>query len=131
MDVVVCVRKGDAESFWNDYDLGEGFIEWHTLSARPKRLSPGESIWFQLNGEVVAKAKVHEVTDRDMHCEVHDKDWKGVHVVWRSPDFQKLERPWGEGLKSFRGFRYLDTCFSEEERVSLGTVKGTEVQQGV
>lgn len=104
-DIIVTVPRKEVANFWAEGPADA--VEWWTLPQAPKRLTWGDYIYFIVNGEVAARARV-AVTAQDVRiCEATGRRWGGCHVQWRARDFEELPRP-RQSHPGFRGFRYYD-----------------------
>lgn len=104
-DIVVKVPKSEEAHFWEEHDPDSD--EWWTLASKPKHCQEGDFIWFELQGQIVAKAQIEWIDTKSRHCDATDREWKGVHVGWSSSKFIKLDSP-KEGVGVWRGFRYYE-----------------------
>jgi len=111
MDIIVTVPKKelknvDAEEKWS-HDLTEkqrksAFCFW-SMNRRPKRLEPGDRVYFIQNGFIVNSNEFLRYEEEGEYCEVTDRYWKGPILVMDITSIP-LKKP--VPMKGFQGFRY-------------------------
>lgn len=105
-DILVRVPKREIEHFWEP--IGPDRVAWWTLSRAPKDCGVGDTIWFQIEDEVVASAKVTFVDTEERECDSTGRAWNGVHLGWEGGTLKKLDKA-RKGEKLTRGFMYYNT----------------------
>jgi len=113
MDIIVTVPKREiinveAEEKWahelSDKDREFAFCFW-SLKRQPKKLEPGDRVYFVHNGQIVNYNEFTRYQEDDEYCEVTDRWWNGPMLVMKIPSIP-LKHP--VPMKGFQGFRYTE-----------------------
>jgi hypothetical protein len=105
MDILVTVPLSQVAHFWREDHPPGSEEEFWSLGRVPRDLRPGDFIWFQIRGRIVARARVCRIErhGEDL-CALEGRAWSGCLAYWRIPDFERVLE--GPGSALTRGFQY-------------------------
>lgn len=111
MDIAICVPKSELanvakEEKWAEEQDEKGNLAYcfWKIRNKPKKLNPGDRVYFIHEGMVV-NYNVFQYVDYDITCEVTGRYWEGLCLVMDTPSVP-LKNP--VPMKGFQGFKYID-----------------------
>jgi hypothetical protein len=107
-DIIVRIPKDQLHHFF--CDKMESRIAFWRVAHKPKRLEPGDFIWFTRPEGVIAGGEVREVTQREIESDDPQGAWK---AVWWGDLTRLLKKPVANIQYAQQGYRYLS---AEEQR---------------
>ena len=112
MDIVVTVPKSEYANIQEEETWAEkqgpsnesGACCFWKVSRLPKRLAPGDRVYFVQNGHIDNYNEFWYFEEEGYECEVTGRFWEGPLLVMKVPSI-RLKKP--VPMKGFQGFRYI------------------------